>query len=151
MSSLYHMVFGDGGFRRGAFLLPLVGFTSFEQTGRFRDCWLIRDGVGRLMVQLYTRNGGNNRTGYADVIDAMRASRLYQRDADDTFDTTFANFYFLVPVEELDATLAAKLTELAIDPVDTDQRWRDAVGAVDGPRDTSSVPDGDPPGVDHGN
>lgn len=49
----------------------------------------------------------------------------YLRDQDDDFDCTYATFYFRVPDEYQQA-----LASVAVDHVDTDQRWMDVIDAI---------------------
>jgi len=124
MGGLYNMVIGDGHeHERGQILIALLGGVD---PGRFRDAWIERGEDGDPVIAIYTRNGGGNREEYKPEIEAMRANALYLRDADDTFDSTYATFYFAAPPEHRDA-----LRGLAVDPVDTDEVWRLAIAALD--------------------
>lgn len=122
---LYNMVI-PGGFERGAVLLPLLGFTAFEQVGRFRDAWVEPGEDGALLIHLYTRNGAGNRADYAAVIAALRAHPGYVRDADDGHDPTYASFWFRVPPEH--TTMLAPIAE--DQPVDTAARWKVLLGPL---------------------
>lgn len=62
--------------------------------GRFRDCYLSKDGE-RIIV--YTRNGGGNREAYQDVFDKLSEHPNYIKDYDDDFDSTYASIEFSVP------------------------------------------------------
>lgn len=122
---LYDVVLGDGHqAERGALLLPLV---EIEDAGRYRDCWIERWPDG-LVFAVYTRNGGPNRKEYAGVIKELQANSLYIRDADDSFDNTYATFYFRLPdwVKQTKNTLAS----MAVAPVDMSARWKEAMERV---------------------
>lgn len=138
MSGLYNLVLGDGGEHiRGAAVCDVLGLTT-AAVGRFRDAWVEqRDGMP--VIAIYTRNGGGNREHYADDVDAgpdctctgciityrLPAHPLYLNDRDDGFDPTYATVYFNVP-----EAFRAELSEVMIDPVDTDARWRAAIDAI---------------------
>lgn len=122
---LYNLVASDGKeFERGAILLAVLGFKDFTDVGRYRDSW-VENHDGMPVIAIYTRNGGGNRPDYAEVIAQLQAHPLYLRDADDTFDSTYATFYFNGPVEHRDS-----LRRVMVDPVDTDQRWHDAINSL---------------------
>jgi hypothetical protein len=139
---MYHLVFGEeAASQRGSVLLGLLGFRSFDDVGRYRDAWVERGQDGRPVIAVYTRNGGGNRvcwraeegescdgtcTGCV-ATNFLPAHPLYLRDKDDGFDSTYATFYFRPPEEWVEA-----LAEVAGDPVDTDQRWHDAIAAIGG-------------------
>jgi hypothetical protein len=124
MSGLYNMIF-SGGQERGAVLLPTLGFSAYNDVGRFRDAWVERDGMDRLFIRIYTRNGGGNREAYAEVIDKLRAHPLFERDMDDIFDTTYASFWFRIPEQHREL-----FDEIAVDPVDMDARWLESIDAL---------------------
>lgn len=142
--SMYQLVFdGEGARDRGAVLLGLLGFTTLGDVGRYRDAWVERDADGKPVIAIYTRNGGGNRRCTADALDLddpcggtctgciathkLPAHPQYLRDRDDSFDSTYATFYFAPPSEWVEA-----LAEVAGDPVDTDKRWQDAIAAIGG-------------------
>lgn len=142
--SMYHLVFGGDGARdRGAVLLGLLGFETLGDVGRYRDAWVERDPNGKPIIAIYTRNGGGNRQCTAEALELdeqcdgtctgcvathkLPAHPLYVRDQDDSFDSTYATFYFFPPDEWVEP-----LTQVASDPVDTDQRWQDAIAAIGG-------------------
>jgi hypothetical protein len=121
----YNMLI-PGGFERGEVLLPLLGgFETFSQLGRFRDIWVEKDADGQLHFHLYTRNGGGNRPAYEEAINRLRAHPLFERDADDSLDSTYASFWFRVPPQHCDL-----LREIATDPVDTGERWKAIIASV---------------------
>lgn len=124
MSGMYNAILGDGNeIQRGRILLAVLGA---PKPGRFRDAWVERGKDNQPVIAIYTRNGGPNREGQAEAIESMRANPHYLSDKDDTFDSTYATFYFSAPDDCRDV-----LAEEMSDPVDTDQRWRDAIAALD--------------------
>jgi hypothetical protein len=78
-------------------------------------------------IHLYTRQGGPNREAFAACNEALQAHPLYLRDADDSFDATYCSFWFAAPpMAEMREALAA----IAVDPVDADARWQEAIARV---------------------
>ncbi len=117
-----------GGFDRAAVLLPVVGINpDAGHLFRLRDAWVEKDGTGRLFVHVYTRVGGGNRDDYAAVITKLRSLPDYVRDADDSFDATYASFWFRVSEQ-----FTADLAEYASDPVDTGRRWQKILAVFGG-------------------
>lgn len=91
--SLYNLVHG---FNPSAPLVLTMLKLTPEAVPRFRDAWIeVHEGAPRLVV--YTRTGGGNRDEYAGSNAAMALVPGYQGDADDDFDSTYANFYYAVP------------------------------------------------------
>lgn len=124
MRGLYNAVIADGREEmRGEVLLPILGL---PYVGRFRDVWVERGENGEPIIAIYTRNGGDNREAQAKAIEIMRANPHYVSDRDDTFDNTYAAFYFSAPKEHEEF-----LRKMMQDPIDTDQRWRDAIARLD--------------------
>jgi hypothetical protein len=122
---LYNLLF-PGALDRGAALLPVIGINPEAAAAfRFRDCWPERDGTDRFRIHVYTRIGGGNRPEYAEAIKTLRALPTYERDADDGYDTTYASFWFRVPDQ-----FAAPVARIAVDPIDTAQRWRDVTEKI---------------------
>lgn len=125
MSGLYNALIGDGReVERGSMTVRILGL---EDVGRFRDSWVERGEDGKPVFAIYTRNGGGNRERQAEPIASMRANEYYLRDADDTFDETYATFYFRVPDEWQEA-----LTPVMIEPVDMSAKWIAAIDAIGG-------------------
>jgi len=121
--SMYEAVVADGHqLERGAVLLAVLGNPVVS---RFRDAWCERGEDGPV-IHLYTRQGGPNRPAFAASNEALQAHPLYLRDADDSFDSTYAGFWFSAPAGEIGEALAA----VAVDPVDTDARWQEAIARV---------------------
>lgn len=126
---LYNMLW-DGGFDRGATLLPLLGFVHYTDVGRFRDIWIERDADGVLWFHLYTRNGGDNREDHADEIARIRAHELYARDADDSHDNTYASFWLRVPPHWAEV-IEEHADDMVVDAIDTGKRWKDWADALE--------------------
>lgn len=140
--NFYRAVFGDTQqSQRGALLV--AGILSIHDVGRFRDAW-VEKGEDGPVIAVYTRNGDGNREHIEEHDDTVVAGMEctctgciatyhlpehpnYLRDADDEFDPTYATFYFSVPQEYREA-----LGEVAIEPVNMSQRWRDAIDAITG-------------------
>jgi len=135
--SMYNLVFGDTS-ERGTALLAVLGFTSFDQVGRYRDAWLENHPEGGLLIAVYTRNGGGNRTECWESINsaectcpacvaniALPQHPHWVRGADDTFDSTYRTEYFRVPAEFVDV-----LAPHAGEHVDTSARWQAAIDAL---------------------
>jgi hypothetical protein len=121
--SMYKIAVGDGHEdERGAYFLAMLGNPP---AARFRDAWAEKHPGGELVIVIYTRTGGPNRDGYAAANDALAAHPLYIRDADDTFDPTYASWFFRVPPGR-----ATEVAGIAVDPVDTARRWQDAIDRV---------------------
>jgi hypothetical protein len=141
MSGLYNMVLGDGHEGdRGSLVLTLLSVPPDDRmwfVGRFRDAWIEAEPDGPPILVIYTRNGGGNRDDQHEAIAAMQQHPLYLRDRDDTFDSTYATFYFTCPTDppsglsDEDWTpLRTALNDNADPPVDTDQRWLDAINQL---------------------
>jgi hypothetical protein len=117
--SLYNMLFGNNP------IAPLILGTlslSKDDFGRFRDIYLAE---GKIAV--YTRCGGGNREAYQEVFDAMEQHPCFEYDEDDSFDNTYATFYFKYPDEFADGLKAIESNV----PFDPDARWKamfDALG-----------------------
>lgn len=76
-------------------LLSMLNLTK-EQVGRYRDCYLSKDGE-RIIV--YTRNGGGNRDDYEEVFQNLSTHPNYITDYDDDYDCTYASIEFSIPDE----------------------------------------------------
>jgi hypothetical protein len=122
--SMYEVAVADGHqHERGAVLLAVLGN---PEVARFRDVWCEKGEDGPV-IHLYTRQGGPNRACCAASNEALQAHPLYLRDADDSFDHTYASFWFSAPpMREMQEALAT----VAVDPVDTDARWQEAIARV---------------------
>lgn len=125
--SMYGMVFGQND--QGSALVDLLqGVQPFE-VGRYRDAWVERDGDSPV-IRVHTRNGGGNRESYEDEIESMQDHPWYVRDADDDFDSTYADFYFRPDPAQIDVDTARHLVESAGDPVDMGAQWTAAIEAI---------------------
>lgn len=89
--NLYNMLFGVNS--AAPILLKTLGITSGD-VPRFRDCYVEGD-----TIVIHTRTGGGNREGYEAENDALTKIPGYVCDADDDYDCTYANFYYLFPAE----------------------------------------------------
>ena len=110
--SLYNLLFGTNPF--SSVLLQMLG-TAAGDIPRYRDCYLSEDGTE---IIIHTRTGGGNRDMYEHE-DAARANYPeyfdgkndpngpwnadirkipgFKYDADDDFDSTYADWHFTVP------------------------------------------------------
>lgn len=141
--SMYNLLFGPTAQKIPA--LPVCGIDP-EQVGRFRDVWIERDGdsTDTVILALYTRNGGGNREDYAEQIGYLHSVPTFVSDRNDDYDSTYATFRFRIrssdlreeaqpegqsmPIEEVWAVFR----EIAVDPVDTDERWQEAIASIEG-------------------
>lgn len=132
--SLYEMVFPDPTRRRKiAALCALIGTDELDGFPRLRDAWveLIDD---EIVLAFYARIGGGNRREYASAIIALQAHPHYLSDRDDRSDPTYATFRFALPAARADLMpgLSERLrSEAHPGEVDTDQRWADAIAAME--------------------
>jgi hypothetical protein len=142
--SFYNFAFGHREPRiRGKLLLSALGFTKFSQVGRYCDSWVENSDDG-IRIAVYTRNGGSNRTCHAILAGETKTPDncdctgciatvklpnhpLYLRDADCTFDSTYATFYFRAP-EQYAKTLATVAQE---QPINMAKRWQDALAELE--------------------
>lgn len=97
--SLYNALFGTNPF--SSMLLQVLGTTN-GAVPRFRDCYLNEDGD----IVIHTRTGGGNREYYDEPNEentdgpwnsTLRALPGFKFDADDDFDSTYADFHYSVP------------------------------------------------------
>lgn len=89
--SLYNMIFGRN--PHSELILALIGLKK-NDIERYRDCSINFDDE---QIWVYTRTGGGNREDYPNEL--LTKSPYYLRDHDDSFDTTYANYYFKFPDE----------------------------------------------------
>jgi len=120
--SLYNMLFGRN---KDADLLLLMLGLAREDTGRFRDAFLHKEG-DETLIAIYTRNGGNNRPDYFP--EWLTAHPLYVRDADDDFDNTYCTIFFRLPNEVPEAF--KKAAAEAVEPFDPDKRWAEMLDSI---------------------
>jgi hypothetical protein len=104
MTGLYNTLFGRNPFER--ILLKAINI-DMDKIPRYRDCYLTNDGN----IVIYTRTGGGNREFYEAANENeesdypgpynsdLRANPNFINDEDDSFDPTYAYFYYKVPEE----------------------------------------------------
>ena len=97
--SLYNSLFGIN--KQTSLILALLGL-GVGSFGRLRDTFVKKDEGGSWSILVFTRNGGDNRTDYKDVFEALRAHPNYLRDYDDEYDSTYATIEFSVPKKRLE-------------------------------------------------
>lgn len=85
--SFYNMLFGQNPSTEQ--ILSLLNLKK-EDIERFRDCGIDGDGI-----YIFTRTGGGNRESYPNEI--LTSHPLYKYDFDDSFDNTYAYYYFESP------------------------------------------------------
>jgi hypothetical protein len=122
--SFYDMALGDGHQYDRVESTAGILCIAPERFPRARDSWIEKD-PGGAVIALYTRAGGGNRDDYAEQIALLQHHALYLEDADDTFDKTYATFRFRVP-----ESIADVAESMAVDRVDTDARWREAIESI---------------------
>lgn len=123
MSGPYSKIF-PGGFERAKVLMPVLGM-RLDEIGRLCDAWVERHPAEGLLIHVYTQLGGvspHTSPTLAQTIERLRLSEHYLRDAEDVQETTYRSFWFRIP-----QGWAEPLIECAVPPIDTAQRWRDAV------------------------
>lgn len=125
--SLYALVHGHN--QLGPALVNFLQEAQPFGVGRYRDAWVETDGDD-LLIRIHTRNGGGNREDYEPENASMQDHPWYVRDADDDFDSTYADFYFKVPLDTIEPDIASTLVELAQPPVDVGARWLAAIDAI---------------------
>ena len=134
--SLYNMLFGENPFAE--LLLHVLG-TTRDRVPRYRDCFLTEEGN----IVIHTRTGGGNRDLYdsaenykaeypeasADELQGpfnehLRALPGFQGDADDDFDSTYANFTYEVPAVARDMVKTLQTLGAVSDPA---ARWQETL------------------------
>lgn len=130
--SLYNMIHGVN--EKAPLLFSLAGLVqnANEIFPRFRDVYGHAEGTE---IAIYTRVGGGNRESYAEVIELIRKIPTYLRDEDDSFDSTFATFYFR-PVHELASTMLRKLYQMGHDGSERPVRARQMLEDMQAGRET---------------
>ena len=121
------MVHGHNGF--GPALVELLQEQHRFEVGRYRDAWVEHEGDD-LLIRVHTRNGGGNREDYWDENESMQAHPWYVRDEDDSYDSTYADFWFRPDLTAIAREVADALIEMAQPPVDVGERWRAAIEAI---------------------
>jgi hypothetical protein len=76
-------------------VLKMLNLDRLDDIPRFRDAWI----SPQEELVIYTRSGGGNRNFYNQANYEMTFVPGYIRDEDDSFDTTYALFYYKPPVE----------------------------------------------------
>jgi hypothetical protein len=145
---MYNLVHGRN--QQAPLVLALLGLAPGD-VGRFRDAWFEKTADGGLRCAVHTRNGGGNREDQSDAWETIQAHPMYQDDADDDFDCTYATAYFGIPpetppalVEQLPdelkerSALVARLSEIELAPVNMGDRWQQAIDAIGKPAAKSS-------------
>jgi len=113
--SMYNMIFGMN--PAAGPLLKILGFSkeTFSTIPRFRDCYINLD---KTRIVIYTRTGGGNRAEYAEQNSALTKLPGYTGDEDDSFDSTYAKFYFKVPDEHKDFISELAALGASFDPTE---------------------------------
>lgn len=97
--SMFDLVIGNAGWP--VQLMEAWGLEP-DMIARYRDHWCEHGHTGAfgndgdLVLALYLRIGGDNRQDYAESIAALRAVPRYVDDRDDTFDSTYCTFRFVI-------------------------------------------------------
>lgn len=143
LMSLYNMLFGVNPFADS--LLKIIGVNR-ENVTRFRDC-VLRDADGDFHKQIviHTRTGGPHRKTFEHGNDMLRMIPGYVRDADDTFDYTYANFFYEVPIPA--RPLVEMMSKMGA-TVNTEEQWKEMITKlnnddVSGPAATLAAEIGD--------
>lgn len=89
--SLYNAI---AGFNPNAAICMAIMGLHPKDVARFRDAWLSDDGE---KITILTRTGGGNRADFMTENFLMTQQAGYVSDRDDTFDSTFAHFVYVVP------------------------------------------------------
>lgn len=102
----------------GAQLILAAAGLDIQKVGRYRDCYVNKD--GELVV--FTRNGGGNREDYEDATEYMRGFPGFVRDYDDDFDCTYAYYVFRLDegefTPEMMQTLYERTTKITGTPME---------------------------------
>lgn len=91
--SLYNQILGTHPFIKQ--LLLILGL-DFKEYGRLRDVYLKKENE-KLVIVVFTRNGGGNRNSFEEVFANLRQHSNYLCDYDDKFDSTYAYIEFSIP------------------------------------------------------
>ena len=98
------------------FILPMLGEKHPDAYPRYRDCF-VGEKNGQPVIQVYTRVGGSNRgCDYGEQ--ELYKHPNYIGTEDDSFDCTYASYWFSVPDRfkvDFDLILAGKLPEISED------------------------------------
>lgn len=146
---LYNMLFGETTLAvshvMAAMIEELSGAGGISRL-RLRDGWVEKDPEHEFLLRIYTRNGAGNRECYCDPKppeygqgdcigcrgEYATKHPLYVRDEDDTFDGTYRSYWFRIPNGVETEHERETLLGLAKDPVNTNERWEQALDALRG-------------------
>ena len=133
--SLYNMIHGVNPL--ASVLLTILDI-EYNDIPRFRDCYF--DGEN---IVIYTRTGGGNREYYESLESRLECDyevdmggpfnedlleiQGYLRDEDDSYDCTYASFYYEVP--EKFKYLLGKLKSMAMKETQ-EERWENAIERI---------------------
>lgn len=126
--SMFDLAIGNSGWPRA--LMDVMWDVTPEMVGRYRDHWLERDEDGdepALVLAVYARIGGGNRTEYAEGIAQMHMLTTFVSDADDDYDSTYATFRFRLSKTDFIARMMVKNPGAVADyDAVWDELWRQA-------------------------
>jgi len=95
--SLYNQILGVHPFAKNLFALLDLSVKDGEYpVGRIRDLYVVKMD-DKLIIVLYTRNGGGNRPDFKFVFDSLATHPCYIKDYDCDLDNTYAYVEFSVP------------------------------------------------------
>lgn len=97
---MYNMVCGNNPFYE--IFLGMLDM-SIDDIPRFRDVYI---DIEEEAIVVYTRTGGGNRDEYREENNALAQHPNYMKDADDDFDSTYAHFWFGIPEQFKERTIA---------------------------------------------
>lgn len=117
---LYNVIFGHNVLAQ---ILLSVIEVDYQDVPRFRDCFLSEDGSE---IIIYTRTGGANRAHYVEENESLRKVLGFKRDEDDTFDSTYAIFYYQIP-EKYRGLFATLGQEHGVNP---SKRWKETLSRM---------------------
>lgn len=115
--SLYNLVHGENPF--ASVLLSMLGITR-DDVPRYRDCFWTGE-----QIVVHTRTGGGNRDDYEDGNSFLQGLPTYISDADDDYDSTYANFYFTVP-----ETVKWVIPQIQAEGKSPAEKWHEALERI---------------------
>lgn len=95
--------FNNLGRHRGTYLCQFPYFDDDVEDDDMKD-------DDPLYIDIYTRNGDNDREGYEWIFDLLKEHPNYYFDKDDTSDPTFVSIYFKITVDQLFQAAKAYIT-----------------------------------------
>jgi len=131
MSGLYNNLFRvDSEYRK---LLCIIKINE-DEIPRFRDCYYLKRSAedGGDCIVIHTRTGGGNRDDYEDENEGLTRSKYYQKDEDDDFDCTYADFYYSIPDEYV---VDLKEIYSDIDTITPAEKWQILFNEMDEMKD----------------